>query len=64
MARWQYITVKVIAGGFFGWFIDRGKLESLLQERSADGWELVTAVPVGGFWGPPRDFLLIFKRPI
>jgi Domain of unknown function (DUF4177) len=62
--RWQYITDKIQAEGFFSVAIDRGKLESLLQERSAEGWELVSVLPNWGYRGIMSSYLLIFKRPL
>ena len=64
MTRWQYITDKLLPAGFFGGSIDREKLEGLLQERSAEGWELVSVVPMIGIYGITKSVLLIFKRPI
>ena len=62
--RWQYITDKILPAGFFSTSIDRGKLESVLQERSAEGWELVSVIPICGYYGVFKSVLLIFKRPI
>lgn len=62
--RWQYITDLIHSGGFFSMSIDRGKLESLLAERSTEGWELVSVIPNLGYRGGMSSVLLIFKRPL
>ena len=62
--RWQYITDAIYAGGFFGRSIDRGELESRLKERNEQGWELVSVLPLNGFYGVTREVLIIFRRPL
>ena len=62
--RWQYITDKIQPEGFFSLSIDRGNLERLLGDRSAEGWELVSVVPNSGYRGLVSSYLLIFKRPL
>jgi hypothetical protein len=64
MARWQYTTDKIIAGGFFISSISRDELERRLKERSEDGWEFVSPIPITGFYGGMRELLLIFRRPL
>ena len=62
--RWQYITDAIYAGGFFFPCVDRWKLESRIKERNEQGWELVSALPVNGYYGATREVLMIFRRPL
>ena len=62
--RWQYITDAIYAGGFFLRTVDRGELESRIKERDEQGWELVSALPINGYYGATREALMIFRRPL
>ena len=62
--RWQYITDVIYAGGLFRRSIDREKLERCLKERNEEGWELVSVLPITGYYGTTREVVVIFRRSL
>ena len=66
-ARFEY-KVDEIREGMLGGKMSGDKLEKLLNDRAADGWQLraVTAVEVKGRVGPGGvdGVLVTFERPV
>ena len=66
-ARFEY-KVDEIREGMLGGKMSGDKLEKLLNDRAADGWQLraVTAVEVKGRVGPGgvEGVLVTFERPL
>ena len=66
-ARFEY-KVDEIREGMLGGKMSGGKLEKVLNDRAADGWQLkaVTAVQVKGRVGPGgvEGVLVTFERPV
>ena len=66
VANFEYLTEAIDAAGFIGRDqLDQDALDELLDERGADGWELVQVLPrqilkKDGF----AAWVVIFKRPI
>jgi hypothetical protein len=61
--RWQYLTVDFRVGGFFGPAVNRDELERKLAELAENGWELISAIPIGSGYGATRSIFMILKRP-
>ena len=38
-------------------------MEQKLKELDAEGWELVSTLPINGHYGSTREVLMIFRRP-
>jgi hypothetical protein len=63
MTRWEYKTIKFVAGGWWaGGKIDERSLELKLNQLGRDGWELVSVVVASKQTGASRDIVAIFKR--
>ena len=66
-ARFEY-KVDEIREGMLGGKMSGDKLEKLLNDRAADGWQLraITAVEVKGRVGPGgvEGVLVTFERPL
>ena len=64
MQSWEYkqVTVKT-RGGVFRQIGVSEELESACNNVGRDGWELVTAMPLGEAHGRTGMILLMFKRP-
>ena len=60
--RWEYQTVKLEPGGFFGGKMDEEEMRRALNRMGADGWELVSTFDTAAS-GHSREVLFIFKRP-
>jgi hypothetical protein len=63
MTRWEYFTVKLKPGGFFGGKVDTDEMHATLNSFGAEGWELVSAFDTSYAQGTSREIVLIFKRP-
>lgn len=65
--RYEYRVVQ-LREGLVGGKVSGGKLEEILNEHAADGWQLraVTAVEVKGRVGPGgvEGVLVTFERPV
>ena len=65
--RYEY-KVEEIREGMIGGKMSGDKLEKLLNQRAADGWQLkaVTSVEVKGRMGPGgvEGVLVTFERPV
>jgi hypothetical protein len=59
---WEYHTLKVLPGGFFGGKVDEDELLASLNRMGAAGWELVSAFDTSYGQGTSREILLILKR--
>jgi hypothetical protein len=63
MTRWEYETVKLEPGGFFGGKVDVDELRATLRDLGRKGWELVSAFDTNFGQGTTRELILILKRP-
>ena len=63
MTRWQYQTLKLEPGKFFGGKVDIEELQSALNDQGQQGWELVSASDTSYPQGTSREVVLILKRP-
>ncbi len=62
--RWEYKTVKLATTGFMGGKLDELKLDALMNQLGAEGWELVSAFDTNSVcYGATRDVVAVFKRP-
>ena len=61
--RWEYKTVKLATTGFLGGKLDELKLDALMNQLGAEGWELVSAFDTAVCYGATRDVVAVFKRP-
>ena len=62
--KWEYRTIKLAATGFLmGGKIDEVKLDQMMNDLGAQGWELASAVDTNEAYGSTRDVVVIFKRP-
>jgi len=62
--KWEYRTIKLAATGFLmGGKIDEAKLDQMMNDLGAQGWELASAVDTNEAYGSTRDVVVIFKRP-
>jgi hypothetical protein len=63
--RWEYLTVKFIASGFFTTgTLDGDAFNGKLNELGEQGWELVTVFDTNWVQGGTRDVVAVFKRPV
>jgi len=61
--KWEYRTIKLAATGFLmGGKIDEAKLDQMMNDLGAQGWELASAVDTNEAYGSTRDVVVIFKR--
>ena len=60
---WEYMTIMLGAGGFFGGAVSGDTLTAKLNELGAEGWELVTAFDTNMLHGRTRDVVAVLKRP-
>lgn len=61
--QWQYMSMKLLAGGMLGGKIDIDEMTGALNEAGRSGWELVTAFDTNFSEGRSREVILVFKRP-
>lgn len=61
--EWQYMTMKLMAGGVLGGKVDIDEMSEALNEAGRAGWELVTAFDTNFSEGRSREVILVFKRP-
>jgi len=62
--KWEYKTIKMAATGLMGGKIDEAKLDRIMNELGAQGWELAAALDTDVGGGGTRDVVVIFKRPV
>ena len=60
--QWEYKTMKLQATGFIGGKLDETKLDCMMNELGAQGWELVAGFDTNKGYGETRDVVVIFKR--
>ena len=60
---WEYMTILLGAGGFFGGVVSGDTLTEKLNELGREGWELVTAFDTNMLHGRTRDVVAVLKRP-
>ena len=60
--NWEYKTIKLQATGFTGGKFDETKLDCMMNELGAQGWELVAGFDTNKGYGETRDVVIIFKR--
>lgn len=63
MTQWEYRVVQFQPKGFFGSVIDHQEMADFLNERGAEGWELVSTLDTNAYKGGTRDVLIFLKRP-
>lgn len=59
---WEYKTMKLQATGLIGGKLDETKLDCMMNELGAQGWELVAGFDTNKGYGETRDVVIIFKR--
>jgi hypothetical protein len=64
MTKWEYQTLKVEPGGWFGGKVDTDDLRAEMNRMGAEGWELVSAFDTASGQGASREVVAIFKRPL
>jgi hypothetical protein len=63
--KWEQISEVVETGGVVTrGRVDSSKLNELLMKRGAEGYELVTAIPISDGAVGTRRVVLFFKRPV
>ncbi|MCC6699266.1 MAG: DUF4177 domain-containing protein [Candidatus Hydrogenedentes bacterium] len=62
--QWEYTTIKVGAGGFYGGRVDAAELNLEMNRMGRQDWELVTAFTSNARLGQSRAVILLFKRPL
>ena len=60
--RWQYQTARLEVGGIMKPKVDLDALRQELDRYGAEGWELVSALPLGGADGKTGGILCVFKK--
>ncbi len=63
MTKWEYKTVKLETGGWWGGVLDTDQFDGMLNQLGQEGWELVTAFDTNKTQGVTRDAVAVFKRP-
>lgn len=61
--KWEYRTIKLATTGFAGGKLDELKLDALMNQLGAEGWELAAALDTSQGYGATRDVVCVFKRP-
>lgn len=66
--KWEYLTISIEAKGVWNKNINEKSSVEKLNQLGADGWELVSVVPIErtGKWTQKEAtyaFAFIFKRP-
>ena len=59
---WEYKTVSLATGGLLGGKFDPEKLDEVLNDLGAEGWELTSAFDTNQSYGATRDIVAIFRR--
>ncbi|MCR8657383.1 DUF4177 domain-containing protein [Paenibacillus endoradicis] len=62
MEQWEYKTLKLSTGGFFGGKVDEEELEDELNRFGRDGWELASSFDTSQAQGASREIIIMFKR--
>ena len=60
---WEYHTLKIHPGGFFGGKVDSNQLAQALNQLGQQGWELCSTFETNTGQGASAEVVLIFKRP-
>lgn len=60
--NWAYKTIKLGATGIIGGKLDETKLDCMMNELGAQGWELVAGFDTNKGYGETRNVIIIFKR--
>jgi hypothetical protein len=65
MERWEYKTVKMEATGMLGGVVETDKLDRMLNELGAQGWNLTSVFDTNmTAGGATREVVAVLKRPI
>ncbi len=64
MQKFEYKTVFTDTKGFTGGKVDQNAFQNVLNELGAEGWDLISTVPVAQGYGSTRSIISIFKRPM
>ena len=61
--KWEYKTIKLDTTKYFvASVFEEGKLDQIMNQMGAEGWELVTAFDTNVGSGQTKDIVAIFKR--
>jgi len=61
--KWEYKTIAIDTEGWFlGGKLDIQKLDAILNDSGADGWELIATTGTAQAYGASRLFVATFKR--
>ena len=64
MPSWEYKTIQFdLTRWFLPRIVEEPELVQTLAAADAEGWELVSAVPIGMEGGSTRELILIMRRP-
>jgi len=61
--RWEYRTLNIQPGGFWGGKVDDDQLGRALNQLGDSGWELCNSFETNRGNGASAEVVLIFKRP-
>lgn len=64
ITRWEYFTLKLLPGGWFGGKMDQDEMQASLNQFGAQGWELVSCFDTSAGQGASREVIFVFKRPL
>jgi len=64
MEKFEYRTLVFDTTGIMGGRVDGNKIELVLNQLGAQGWELITTTASNQSYGSTRSMLCIFKRKI
>jgi hypothetical protein len=61
--KWEYKTIKLNTSKYIlASVFEEGKLDQIMNQMGAEGWELVTAFDTNVGSGQTKDIVAIFKR--
>lgn len=65
MERWEYRSVKIEAEGMMGGIVNTDKLDRILNELGARGWNLVSVFDSNmTAGGATREIVAVLKRQV
>lgn len=60
--QWEYRVATINIEQLFGTNVDVNELGAYLNEKGADGWELVAVAPIQRGHGYTSELLMVMKR--